>query len=384
MVRARISNWLRTVLSAETRTGVITIAVAVVAVAWVNSPLVSSYDALLHAKFGFPGLMLDVHTWAADFLLAFFFFVIGIELRHEFSVGSLNSPRKALVPVAAAIGGMVLPALIYVAFNAGQSTVVGWGIPMATDIAFALAVLALVAPKSNPALRVFLLALAVVDDLGAILVIALFYTPSLQPLYLGGEALALWFFAVLQSTRLGHPLILLPLGLGIWWLVFQSGVHATIAGVAVGLLLATRASPRKKSLADRALTVFLPVSSYVAVPLFVLVSAGVDLAVIGASATTSPVFAGIVVGLLVGKPLGIALFVWIAERVFGGRRDPSLAGGDIWLIGTISSIGFTVALLINELALGDSSSGAVGTASVVVASVIGALAAFVVAKRVAA
>jgi NhaA family Na+:H+ antiporter len=279
---------------------------------------------------------------------------------------------------------MVLPALIYVAFNAGQSTVVGWGIPMATDIAFALAVLALVAPKSNPALRVFLLALAVVDDLGAILVIALFYTPSLQPLYLGGEALALWFFAVLQSTRLGHPLILLPLGLGIWWLVFQSGVHATIAGVAVGLLLATRASPRKKSLADRALTVFLPVSSYVAVPLFVLVSAGVDLAVIGASATTSPVFAGIVVGLLVGKPLGIALFVWIAERVFGGRRDPSLAGGDIWLIGTISSIGFTVALLINELALGDSSSGAVGTASVVVASVIGALAAFVVAKRVAA
>ena len=384
MVRARISNWLRTVLSAETRTGVITIAVAVVAVAWVNSPLVSSYDALLHAKFGFPGLILDVHAWAADFLLAFFFFVIGIELRHEFTVGSLNSPRKALVPVAAAIGGMVLPALIYAAFNAGQSTVVGWGIPMATDIAFALAVLALVAPKSNPALRVFLLALAVVDDLGAILVIALFYTPSLQPLYLGGAALALGLFAVLQSTRLGHPLILLPLGLGIWWLVFQSGVHATIAGVAVGLLLATRASPRKKSLADRALTVFLPVSSYVAVPLFVLVSAGVDLAVIGASATTSPVFAGIVVGLLVGKPLGIVLFVWIAERVFGGRRDPSLSGGDIWLIGTISSIGFTVALLINELALGDSSSGAVGTASVVVASVIGALAAFVVAKRVAA
>jgi NhaA family Na+:H+ antiporter len=383
MVRARISNWLRTVLSAETRTGVITIAVAIVAVAWVNSPLVSSYDALLHAKFGFPGLILDVHAWAADFLLAFFFFVIGIELRHEFTVGSLNSPRKALVPVAAAIGGMVLPALIYVAFNAGQSTVVGWGIPMATDIAFALAVLALVAPKSNPALRVFLLALAVVDDLGAILVIALFYTPSLQPLYLGGAALALGLFAVLQRTRLGHPLILVPLGLGIWWLVFQSGVHATIAGVAVGLLLATRASPRKRSLADRALAVFLPVSSYVAVPLFVLVSAGVDLAVIGASATTSPVFAGIVVGLLVGKPLGIVLFVWIAERVFGGRRDPSLSGGDIWLIGTISSIGFTVALLINELALGDSSSGAVGTASVVVASVIGALAAFVVAKRVA-
>jgi NhaA family Na+:H+ antiporter len=383
MVRARISNWLRTVLSAETRTGVITIAVAVVAVAWVNSPLASTYDALLHAKFGFPGLMLDVHAWAADFLLAFFFFVIGIELRHEFTVGSLNSPRKALVPVAAAIGGMVLPALIYVALNAGQATAVGWGIPMATDIAFALAVLALVAPKSNPALRVFLLALAVVDDLGAILVIALFYTPSLQPLYFVGALLALGLFAVLQKSRFGHPVVLVAVGLGIWWLVFQSGVHATVAGVALGLLVSTRGSTGK-SLADRALAAFLPVSSYLAIPLFVLVSAGVDLAVIGASATTSPVFAGIVVGLLVGKPLGIVLFVWIAEHVFGGRRDPSLNQGDMWLIGTISSIGFTVALLINELALGDSSFGAVGTAAVVVASVIGALAAFVVAKRVAA
>jgi NhaA family Na+:H+ antiporter len=375
---------LRAVLSAETRTGIITIAVAIVAIVWVNSPFAWSYDALIHWKFGFPGLTLDVHAWAADFLLAFFFFVIGIELRHEFTVGSLNSPRKALVPVAAAIGGMVLPALIYVAFNAGQATAVGWGIPMATDIAFALAVLALVAPKSNPALRVFLLALAVVDDLGAILVIALFYTPSLQPLYFVGALLALGLFAVLQKTRFGHPVVLVAVGLGIWWLVFQSGVHATVAGVALGLLLATRASSRKKSLADRALAVFLPVSSYLAIPLFVLVSAGVDLAVIGASATTSPVFAGIVVGLLVGKPLGIVLFVWIAERVFGGRRDPSLNQGDMWLIGTISSIGFTVALLINELALGDSSSGAVGTAAVVVASVIGAVASFVVAKRVAA
>jgi len=383
MIRARLSNWLRAVLSAETRTGIITIAVAIIAIAWVNSPLAPSYDSLIHWKFGFPGLTLEVHAWAADFLLAFFFFVIGIELRHEFTVGSLNSPRKALVPVAAAIGGMVLPALIYLAFNVGQATAIGWGIPMATDIAFALAVLALVAPKSNPALRVFLLALAVVDDLGAILVIALFYTPSLQPLYFVGALLALVLFAVLQKTRFGHPVVLVAIGLGIWWLVFQSGVHATIAGVAVGLLVSTRGSTGK-SLADRALTAFLPVSSYLAIPLFVLVSAGVDLAVIGASATTSPVFAGIVVGLLVGKPLGIVLFVWIAERVLGGRRDPSLTLGDMWLIGTISSIGFTVALLINDLALGDSSSVAVGTAAVVVASVIGALAAFVVAKRVAA
>lgn len=381
-MRQRISNWLSTVLSAETRTGVITIAVAVLTITWVNSPFVSSYDAIIHAEFGFPGLVLDVHHWAADFLLAFFFLVIGIELRHEFSVGSLNSPRKALVPVAAAVGGMVLPALIYVAYNAGQETLAGWGIPMATDIAFALAVLALVAPKSKPALRTFLLALAVVDDLGAIIVIALFYTPGLQPLYLGGAVIALATFAVLQRTRIGHPLVLIALGLGIWWLVFQSGVHATIAGVAIGLLLSTKRGP-KGSLADRALTTFLPVSSYVAVPVFVFVSSGVSLAVIGACATTSPVFAGIVAGLLLGKPLGIVLFVWIAEKFLGGRRDPSLKRGDIWLVGTISSIGFTVALLINDLALGDTSFGATGTAAVVVAAIIGAFASFFVARRVA-
>ena len=378
---SRIGNWLRTVLGAETRTGVITIAVAVITIAWVNSPLVSAYDALIHWEFGFPGLTLSVHAWAADFLLAFFFLVVGIELRHEFTVGSLNSPRKALVPVAAAVGGMVLPALIYVAFNAAQETAAGWGIPMATDIAFALAVLALVAPKSKPALRTFLLALAVVDDLGAIIVIAIFYTPNLQLVYLLGAVGVLALFALLQRTRFGHPIVLVALGLLAWWLVFQSGVHATIAGVAIGLLLSTRDSARG-SFADRTLQRLLPVSSYVAVPVFVFVSSGVSLAVIGACATTSPVFAGIVAGLVVGKPLGIVLFVWLAERVFGGRRDSSLRRGDIWLIGTVSSIGFTVALLINDLALGDSSFGATGTAAVVVAAVIGAVASFFVARRV--
>ena len=377
----RIGNWLRTVLGAETRTGVITIAVAVITIAWVNSPLVSAYDALIHWEFGFPGLTLSVHAWAADFLLAFFFLVVGIELRHEFTVGSLNSPRKALVPVAAAVGGMVLPALIYVAFNAAQETAAGWGIPMATDIAFALAVLALVAPKSKPALRTFLLALAVVDDLGAIIVIAIFYTPNLQLVYLLCAVGVLALFALLQRTRFGHPIVLVALGLLAWWLVFQSGVHATIAGVAIGLLLSTRDSARG-SFADRTLQRLLPVSSYVAVPVFVFVSSGVSLAVIGACATTSPVFAGIVAGLVVGKPLGIVLFVWLAERVFGGRRDSSLRRGDIWLIGTVSSIGFTVALLINDLALGDSSFGATGTAAVVVAAVIGAAASFFVARRV--
>ena len=380
-MRGRISNWLSTVLSAETRTGVITIAVAIVAIAWVNSPFAASYDQFIHLEFGFPWLTLDVHAWVADFLLAIFFLVIGIELRHEFTVGSLNTVRKALVPVAAAIGGMLLPALIYVLINLGEETVVGWGIPMATDIAFALAVLALVAPKSKPALRTFLLALAVVDDLGAILVIAVFYTPNLQPLYLLGAVAALTLFTMMQRTRVGNPVLLGIIGLATWWLVYQSGVHATIAGVAIGLLLSTKKSARG-SLADRALTMLLPVSSYVAVPLFVLVSAGVDLAVISACITTSPVFVGIAVGLLVGKPLGIIGAVWIAEKWFGGRRDDSLTRGDIWLVGTISSIGFTVALLIKDLALGDTPYSEGGTGAIVVAAVIGAIASYFVGRRV--
>jgi NhaA family Na+:H+ antiporter len=382
MPRKGLSGRVKDFLGGETLAGVITIAMALVAIAWVNSPLADSYSAFTHWEFGFPGLTLSLHAWAADFLLAFFFLVVGIELRHEFTKGSLNSPRKALVPVMAALGGMVLPALIFVLFNLDQETIGAWGIPMATDIAFALAVLALVAPKSKPQLRVFLLALAVVDDLGAILVIAVFYTPNLNIAYLFAAVALLAAFAVIQRTPLGNPILLTVLGLGVWWLVHESGVHATVAGVAIGLLLSTAHRVKKASLANRALKAIHPVSTFVAIPLFVLVSSGVSLAVIGACATTSPVFAGIVAGLLVGKPLGIVLFVWVSERFLGGRRDPALGQGDIWLIGTIASIGFTVALLINDLALGDTSFAAAGTAAVVVAAVIGSIASFFVARRV--
>ena len=382
-MRERISAWLARVLSAETRTGVITIAVAIFAIALANSPFSGAYDTIIHAAITTPWLTMDVHQFAADFLLAIFFLVIGIELRHEFTVGSLNSPSRALVPVAAALGGMVAPALIFSAFNAGQETAGGWGIPMATDIAFALAVLAIVAPRSKPALRAFLLALAVVDDLGAIIVIALFYTPEIDAVAFGFAIAALVALWAVQRTRFGHPVILVLLGLAAWWFVFQSGIHATIAGVAVGLLLSTAKRPGG-SVADRALTRLMPVSSYVAVPVFVFVSSGVSLAGIVACATTSPVFAGIVAGLVVGKPLGVVCAVWIAERLFGGRRDESLGRGDIWLVGTVSSIGFTVALLINELAFGPSSFANTGTVAVIVAAVIGTVASFFVARRVAA
>jgi NhaA family Na+:H+ antiporter len=382
MARTRLSKRLREILTAETRAGVITIAMALFALAWVNSPLSESYSTVTNWEFGFPGLTLSLQKWAADFLLAFFFLVVGIELRHEFTKGSLNSTRKALVPVMAALGGMVVPALIFVAFNFGQDTIGAWGIPMATDIAFALAVLALVAPRSKPELRTFLLALAVVDDLGAILVIAIFYTPDLNVSYLFAAAALLATFVISQKTALGNPILLTVLGLGVWWLVHESGVHATIAGVAIGLLLSTATRNKKASLADSALKAIHPVSTYLAVPLFVLVSSGVSLAVIGACATTSPLFAGIVAGLLIGKPLGVVFFAWIGQKVLGGRLDPALRQSDLWLIGTISSIGFTVALLISDLSLGETPYAATGTAAVVVAAVTGSIASFFVARRV--
>jgi NhaA family Na+:H+ antiporter len=381
MVRQRLSAWTKAVLSAELRAGFLTIAVALVATLWVNSSIGDTYALFVDTKVPVFGLVLSVHKWAADLLLAFFFFVVGIELRHEFTTGSLNSVRAAAIPVAGALGGIVVPALLYTAFNGGTDTAVGWAIPAATDIAFALAVLAVVAPRAPVAVRAFLLTLAVVDDLGAITIIAVAYTPSVELLSLGAAVVALGLFAFLQRTPLAHPILLGVLGLAVWYFVYSSGVHATIAGVALGIVIST--SKRKgSSLAKRAMAFFHPFSSYVAVPLFVLVSAGVPFSVFTPEAITSPVFLGILVGLMVGKPVGIMVFVWLAERFFGGRRDDSMSWGNVALVSMVASIGFTVALLINELAFGETEAGTIAIAAITVGAVLGAGASFVVSRFV--
>ncbi len=381
MVRQRLSAWTKAVLSAELRAGFLTIAVAVVATIWVNSGIGNTYALFVDTKIPIFGLELSVHKWAADFLLAFFFFVVGIELRHEFTSGSLNSLRTAAIPIAGALGGIVVPATLYTVFNAGTDTAQGWAIPAATDIAFALAVLAVVAPRAPVAVRAFLLTLAVVDDLGAIMIIAVAYTPSVELMSLAAAVVALGLFAVLQRTPLAHPVVLGVLGLFAWYFVYSSGVHATIAGVALGVIIST--SKRKgTSLAKRAMAFFHPFSSYIAVPLFVLVSAGISLSVFTPEAITSPVFLGILVGLMVGKPLGIMVFVWLAERFFGGRRDVAMSWGNVALVSTVASIGFTVALLINELAFGETESGNIAIAAITVGAVLGAGASFVVSRFV--
>ncbi|MDP4585689.1 MAG: Na+/H+ antiporter NhaA [Microbacteriaceae bacterium] len=381
MVRQRLTAWTKSVLRAELRAGFLTIAVAVIATIWVNSSIGDTYELFVDTKIPVFGLALSVHKWAADFLLAFFFFVVGIELRHEFTSGSLNSVRAASIPIAGALGGIVLPAALYTAFNAGTDTAVGWAIPAATDIAFALAVLAVVAPRAPVAVRAFLLTLAVVDDLGAITIIAVAYTPSVELVSLGAAVVALGAFAFLQRTRFAHPILLGVIGLAVWYFVYSSGVHATIAGVALGVVIST--SKRKgASLAKRAMAIFHPFSSYVAVPLFVLVSAGIPFSVFTPEAITSPVFLGILVGLMVGKPLGIMLFVWVAERFFGGRRDDTMSWGNVALVSIVASIGFTVALLINDLAFGGSESGTIAIAAITVGAVLGSVASFGVSKIV--
>lgn len=348
---------------------------------WVNSEIGDTYARFVDAPIPVFGLELSVHKWAADFLLAFFFFVVGIELRHEFSVGSLNTFRAALIPTAGALGGIALPAALYALFNLGTEMIVGWAIPAATDIAFALAVLALVAPRAPVAVRAFLLTLAVVDDLGAITIIAVAYTPSIEVMSLGAAIVALGIFALVQRLPSAHPILLGFLGISVWYFVYSSGVHATIAGVALGIVIST--TPRNgPSLAKRAMAFFHPFSSYFAVPLFVLVSSGISFSVFTPSVIGSPVFLGIVIGLLVGKPVGIMLFVWIAERFLGGRRDASITWGHIALVSTVASIGFTVALLINDLAFGGTGTepGTIAIAAITSAAVLGTIASFSVAR----
>ena len=375
-------SWIAAVIKWETLSGVLLLVAAVAALVVANSPLAADYFALREIHVGPAALHLDlsIHAWAADFLLAIFFLVIGIELRHELTVGSLNDRSAALVPVAAAVGGMIFPAAIFVAFTTGTPAVAGWGIPLATDIAFALAVLALVGKRLPVELRAFLLTLAVVDDLGAILIIAIFYTASVNFVSLGIAAVLLAAFAVLQARRVRALWLYIPLGLAAWAFLHDSGVHATIAGVIIGLAIrSTRTATEHHSPAERAIHVFHPLSAYIAVPVFAFMSAGVSLATTPlGSVASSPAAWGIIVGLVIGKPLGITIVAWVALTLFNGKLGDGVRWADIAAIGVVSGIGFTVSLLIAELAFADQPEAlGISIAAVLIASAIAASAALV-------
>jgi Na+:H+ antiporter, NhaA family len=362
------------ILRKETVGGALLVAAAVIALVWANSPASDSYFALRDFKVGYEPwhLELSLGAWAADGLLAIFFFLVGLELKREFVAGDLRQINKSIVPVAAAAGGVVVPALIYAAINlTSPETLRGWAIPTATDIAFAVAVLAIIGSHLPSALRIFLLTLAVVDDLIAISIIAFFYTSDLHvmPLLLALIPLAIYTFLAQKYRYLfGRKapaawVILLPLGVVTWALVHSSGIHATVAGVLLGFavpVLRSQAAGGPEAgpgLAEIFEHRFRPISAGVAVPIFAFFSAGV--AVGGweglRSALADPVALGIIVALVLGKPIGIMGTTWLLTKTSRAELDKSFKWIDVFGVSLLAGIGFTVSLLVAELSFGQGS-----------------------------
>ncbi|GAA3906249.1 Na+/H+ antiporter NhaA [Streptomyces gulbargensis] len=380
------SRYLADALRTETVGGVLLLLAAVVALVWANSPAGDSYASVRDFHFGPASLHLDlsVQHWAADGLLAVFFFVAGIELKRELVAGELRDPKAALLPVIAALCGMVAPALVYVLVNtAGGGPLDGWAVPTATDIAFALAVLAVIGTSLPSALRAFLLTLAVVDDLFAILIIAVFFTGDLNFAALGGAVAGLVLFWVLLRKEVRGWYVYVPLALVIWGLMYNSGVHATIAGVAMGLML--RCSTRDgeaHSPGQHIEHLVRPLSAGFAVPMFALFSAGVSVSG-GAlrDVFTQPVTLGVVLGLVVGKVIGIFGGTWLAARFTRAELNSDLAWPDVFAVASLAGIGFTVSLLIGELAFaGDAELTDEVKAAVLAGSLIAAVLASVLLK----
>jgi NhaA family Na+:H+ antiporter len=382
---------------AEAAGGLVLIACAVIALVWANSPWSESYFALWEAPVTIGGAALGLtetlHHWINDGLMAVFFFLVGLEIKRELLIGELASVKQAALPIAAAIGGMLVPAALYALLNAGGVGAAGWGIPMATDIAFALGILALLGPRVPATLRVFLAALAIVDDLGAVLVIAFFYTATIvwQSLAVAGGVLLVLIF--LNRARVRHPAPYVLLGIVLWVAVLGSGIHATVAGVLLALTIPARtridedefvrrarasldefeeaSGPEETVMSNRAQQEAVhaleaasdlvqsplqklehhlhAVVAFVIVPLFALANAGVR--VVGLmSGLSLPIVSGVVLGLVLGKPIGITLASWRAVRT-GAAALPSAASwrllhGVSWLGG----IGFTMSLFIAALA----------------------------------
>lgn len=358
------------ILRQETVGGFLLLAATVVALVLANTGAADWYFGLRDTELGYEPwhLRLTVGEWAADGLLAVFFFMVGLELKREFVAGDLRQPAKAVVPIAAAAGGVAVPALIYVGVNlaAGLDGLRGWAIPTATDIAFALAVLAVIGSHLPGALRIFLLTLAVVDDLIAIVIIAFFYSTDVSLGLLGWALLPLAAFALLVQTvrpfLASHPwvalTVLLPLALATWALVHASGVHATVAGVLLGftvpVLRRGQDEPEPPTAGRPGLAEIFehrirPFSSGFAVPVFALFSAGVVLSGGMAQVISNPVALGVVLGLVLGKPLGILLTTWLLTTVTRARLDTDLRWVDLAGLGVLSGIGFTVSLLVNDL-----------------------------------
>jgi Na+:H+ antiporter, NhaA family len=383
--------------------GILLIIAAAVALIWANSPWGESYAALWHTKLtvgvGDFSISKDLTHWINDGLMAVFFLVVGLEIKREVLVGELSSVRGAALPVAAALGGAVVPALIFLAINAGTEGSAGWGIPMATDIAFALGILALLGQRAPTALKVFVTALAIVDDIVAVLVIALFYTSEISWGALGVGAVFLAALIVANLLGVGRTLVYAVLGVGLWLCFLLSGVHATIAGVLLALTIPAISFINPGAFLERSRYVLdrfekagekgenvlaneerqaalhalnhaayklepplhemehalHPWVVFAIMPIFALANAGVPLGGDIVEALTSPVALGIVLGLVVGKQLGITLFAWLAVRSGLSELPEGIGWRHVYGVGWLAGIGFTMSLFISDLAFSDAS-----------------------------
>jgi NhaA family Na+:H+ antiporter len=383
---ARVAQPLRRFLYIEASGGIVLVAAAVVALIWANA-WPESYESVwtttVRVEVGDYVFAEDLRHLVNDLLMGLFFFVVGMEIKRELVNGELRDPRAVALPAMAALGGMIVPALIFLAVNATGEGRHGWGIPMATDVAFALGVVALLGSRVPASIKVLLLTLAIVDDIGAIVVIAVFYSSDVEPKFLLYAAGIAALVAVLDKLDVTYPLIPLGLGLVMWLMFYESGVHATLAGVVMGLL--TPAMPRQTALeaddvvdvlanradvhvsdvrqaawairgsisaCDRLIDVLHPWTSFFVVPLFALANAGV---VIRGDALSSPsaVFVGVLLGLVVGKLIGITLFSWFTVRVGLGRLPAGTGWAHILGVGAVAGIGFTVSLFVASLAFDD-------------------------------
>src|SRR5438552_6460163 len=376
----------------EASGGMLLIGCTVAALIWANSPWAGSYFHLWHKNLslGFAGKLLSepLHFWINDGLMALFFLLVGLEIKREMLVAELASFRKAALPIAAALGGMIVPAGLYVLFNHGGPGASGWGIPMATDIAFALGVLALLGDRVPVSLKVFLAALAIADDIGAVLVIAFFYTEQISWISLG--VAGLFFMALIAANRAGarHLLIYAILGVGLWLAFLQSGIHATVAGV----LLAITIPASQRTASSAVLTssesamlrlehALIPWNRYLLMPVFALPNVGVALGGGAARSVVAPVSLGVICGLVIGKPIGIVLFSWLATRTRLAAMLDGIGWRQIVGVGMLGGIGFTMSLFIANLAFGDGTALETAKVGILAASVTSAIAGVVILTK---
>ncbi|WP_371966055.1 Na+/H+ antiporter NhaA [Actinomadura chokoriensis] len=374
-------------LRMETIGGVVMLAAAVAALVWANTPWASAYESLRTFEISPHWLHLghmDVQHWASSGLLAVFFFIAGLELREELTHGELRDPRQAALPVIAAAAGVAMPAIVFLMVSAGEPGALrGWAVPTATDIAFALAVLAVTFTSCPASLRAFLLTLAVVDDLIAIAIIALFYTETVQWTSLGLSVVLVTVYGVLQRRNVRSPWVYVPIAVLAWYFLQRSGIHATVAAVALGMLTSPRETPDgRPTNAERADHILRPFSAGVCVPVFAFLSAGVGLGASQLGAVfTDRVALGVIAGLVIGKFLGVFGGAWAAVRLGLANLGEDLHWHEIAGVALLAGVGFTVSLLIGGLAYTDPSQFERVTTAVLIASVLASAAATVVFRR---